>query len=161
MFSASHLRKSFSQIPREAGDIESRSGPCWPASIVWTVPAVWHKVSAVPEARQPPKNPVVDTGSKGCRQAEEEGVLWDHVGLWDSWTQLTGTWQAKSQGRSGRSFRQNSRSSGRSSVRPWRRTIGRRPRRDSGKPSGASEGGSSTLPTLFTNSAGGELLTSD
>ncbi|KAI3362481.1 hypothetical protein L3Q82_012769 [Scortum barcoo] len=39
--------------------------------------------------------------------------------------------------------------SGRSSVRPWRRTIGR-PRRDSGKPSGASEGGSSTLPTLFT-----------
>ncbi|KAI3363917.1 hypothetical protein L3Q82_001514 [Scortum barcoo] len=36
---------------------------------------------------------------------------------------------------------------GRSSVRPWRRTIGR-PRRDSGKPSGASEGGSSTLPTL-------------
>ncbi|KAI3375840.1 hypothetical protein L3Q82_004116 [Scortum barcoo] len=39
--------------------------------------------------------------------------------------------------------------SGRSLVRPWRRTIGR-PRRDSGKPSGASEGGSSTLPTLFT-----------
>ncbi|KAI3367319.1 hypothetical protein L3Q82_008358 [Scortum barcoo] len=34
-------------------------------------------------------------------------------------------------------------------MRPWRRTIGR-PRRDSGKPSGASEGGSSTLPTLFT-----------
>ncbi|KAI3355561.1 hypothetical protein L3Q82_018386 [Scortum barcoo] len=48
--------------------------------------------------------------------------------------------------------------SGRSSVRPWRRTIGR-PRRDSGKPSGASEGGSSTLPTLFTVQ-GGELLTS-
>ncbi|KAI3352266.1 hypothetical protein L3Q82_005245 [Scortum barcoo] len=35
-----------------------------------------------------------------------------------------------------------------------------RPRRDSGKPSGASEGGSSTLPTLFVYSAGGELLTS-
>ncbi|KAI3356013.1 hypothetical protein L3Q82_017286, partial [Scortum barcoo] len=39
--------------------------------------------------------------------------------------------------------------SGSSSVRPWRRTIGW-PRRDSGKPSGASEGRSSTVPTLFT-----------
>ncbi|KAI3375625.1 hypothetical protein L3Q82_003940 [Scortum barcoo] len=57
----------------------------------------------------------------------------------------------------GRSWRQKL-GSGRSSVRPWRRTIGR-PRRDSGKPSGASEGGSSTLPTLFTVQ-GGELLTS-
>ncbi|KAI3368164.1 hypothetical protein L3Q82_007887 [Scortum barcoo] len=57
----------------------------------------------------------------------------------------------------GRSWRQKL-GSGRSSVRPWRRTIGR-PRRDSGKPSGASEGGSSTLPTLFT-AVGGELLTS-
>ncbi|KAI3371864.1 hypothetical protein L3Q82_006740 [Scortum barcoo] len=43
--------------------------------------------------RQPP-NPVVDTGSKGCRQAEE-GVLSDHVGLWDSWRRLTGYRQAK------------------------------------------------------------------
>ncbi|KAI3352389.1 hypothetical protein L3Q82_005186 [Scortum barcoo] len=63
--------------------------------------------------------------------------------------------QAKPQ--PGRSWRQKL-GSGRSSVRPWRRTIGR-PRRDSGKPSGASEGGSSTLPTLFTVQ-GGELLTS-
>ncbi|KAI3358017.1 hypothetical protein L3Q82_003036 [Scortum barcoo] len=31
---------------------------------------------------QPP-NPVVDTRSKGCRQAEE-GILLGHVGLWDS-----------------------------------------------------------------------------
>ncbi|KAI3352202.1 hypothetical protein L3Q82_005169 [Scortum barcoo] len=48
--------------------------------------------------------------------------------------------------------------SGRSSVRPWRRTIGR-PRRDSGKPSGASEGGKQySANTVY--SAGGELLTS-
>ncbi|KAI3366409.1 hypothetical protein L3Q82_000563 [Scortum barcoo] len=52
---------------------------------------------------QPP-NPVVDTGSKGCRQAEE-GVLSDHVGLWVP-------------------------------------TVPNRP--------DASEGGSNTLPTLFT-----------
>ncbi|KAI3377110.1 hypothetical protein L3Q82_000309 [Scortum barcoo] len=61
--------------------------------------------------------------------------------------QLTGTGRP-SKPQPGRSWRQKL-GSGRSSVRPWRRTIGR-PRRDSGKPSGASEGGSSTLPTLFT-----------
>ncbi|KAI3353034.1 hypothetical protein L3Q82_019606 [Scortum barcoo] len=65
--------------------------------------------------------------------------------------------QAKQAAARRRSWRQKL-GSGRSSVRPWRRTIGR-PRRDSGKPSGASEGGSSTLPTLFTVQ-GGELLTS-
>ncbi|KAI3373263.1 hypothetical protein L3Q82_006384 [Scortum barcoo] len=65
--------------------------------------------------------------------------------------------QAKQACSPGRSWRQKL-GSGRSSVRPWRRTIGR-PRRDSGKPSGASEGGSSTLPTTVY-SAGGELLTS-
>ncbi|KAI3355475.1 hypothetical protein L3Q82_018306 [Scortum barcoo] len=86
----------------------------------------------------------------------EEGVpigpCWP-VGLL---TQLTGTGRP-SKLQPGRSWRQKL-GSGRSSVRPWRRTIGR-PRRDSGKPSGASEGGSSTLPTLFTVQ-GGELLTS-
>ena len=39
--------------------------------------------------------------------------------------------------------------SGKSSGRPWRRTIGQ-PRGNSGKPSGASGGGSSPPPTLFT-----------
>ncbi|KAI3377325.1 hypothetical protein L3Q82_008534, partial [Scortum barcoo] len=34
--------------------------------------------------------PGIGHGSKGCRQAEE-GVLSDHVGLWDSRTQLMGT----------------------------------------------------------------------
>ncbi|KAI3376697.1 hypothetical protein L3Q82_017126 [Scortum barcoo] len=89
----SHLRKSFSQIPREAGDIESE-WTMFSASLLSTrqfevvdarslVPVV---VAATPEPM------VVDTEevSKGCRQAEE-GVLSDHVGLWDSWTQLTGT----------------------------------------------------------------------
>ncbi|KAI3366000.1 hypothetical protein L3Q82_009827 [Scortum barcoo] len=72
--------------------------------------------------------------------------------------QLTGQVPAGQASHSpGRSWRQKL-GSGRSSVRPWRRTIGR-PRRDSGKPSGASEGGSSTLPTLFTVQVG-ELLTS-
>ncbi|KAI3362586.1 hypothetical protein L3Q82_001673 [Scortum barcoo] len=72
---------------REAGDIESE-WTMFSASIVvdvtvrellWTlrprslVPVVWWQAP----------NPVVDTGSKGCCQAEE-GVLSGHVGLWDS-----------------------------------------------------------------------------
>ncbi|KAI3376211.1 hypothetical protein L3Q82_016715 [Scortum barcoo] len=57
----------------------------------------------------------------------------------------------------GRSWRQKL-GSGRSSVTPWRRTIGR-PRRDSGKPSGAPGGGKQfSANTVY--SAGGELLTS-
>ncbi|KAI3361713.1 hypothetical protein L3Q82_001949 [Scortum barcoo] len=60
-------------------------------------------------------NPVVDTGSKGCRQAEE-GVLSDHVGLWDKFlTQLTGTGRP-SKPQPGRSWRQKL-GSGRSSVK--------------------------------------------
>ncbi|KAI3362749.1 hypothetical protein L3Q82_001809 [Scortum barcoo] len=131
----SHLRKSFSQIPREAGDIESE----------------WTMFSAS----------IVDAAVRSCGRKAEEGVLSDHVGLWDSWTQLTGTSrQAKPKAAARRRSWRQKLGSGRSSlVRPWRRTIGR-PRRDSGKPSGASEGGSSTLPTLFVYSAGGELLTS-
>ncbi|KAI3373861.1 hypothetical protein L3Q82_022441 [Scortum barcoo] len=96
--------------------------------------------------RQPP-NPVVDTGSKGCHQAEE-GVLSDHVGLVGLLTQLTGTGRP-SKPQPGRSWRQK--------LRVWEEfseameeelSVGLE--EDSGKPSGASEGGSSTLPTLFT-----------
>ncbi|KAI3356258.1 hypothetical protein L3Q82_017505 [Scortum barcoo] len=137
-------------IPREAGDIESE----WTMFSASIVDAARFEVvdarSLVPVVAATPSNPVVDTGSKGCRQAKE-GVLSDHVGLWDSWTQLTGTGRP-SKPQPGRSWRQKL-GSGRSSVRPWRRTIGR-PQRDSGKPSGASEGGSSTLPTLFTVQVG-------
>ncbi|KAI3355921.1 hypothetical protein L3Q82_004470 [Scortum barcoo] len=71
--------------------------------------------------RQPP-NPVVDTGSKGCRQAEE-GVLSDHVGLVGLLTQLTGTGRpSKPQpgdGPGGKNF-----GSGRSSV--YARVLERR-----------------------------------
>ncbi|KAI3377020.1 hypothetical protein L3Q82_000042 [Scortum barcoo] len=81
----SHLRKSFSQIPREAGDIESE-WTMFSASIVdaWRFEVVDAR-SLVPACRggNPVPNPVVDTGSKGCCQTEE-GVLSDHVGLWDS-----------------------------------------------------------------------------
>ncbi|KAI3355926.1 hypothetical protein L3Q82_004474 [Scortum barcoo] len=78
----SHLRKSFSQIPREAGDIESE-WTMFSASIVdMRQFEVVDARSLVPVVAATP-NPVVDTGSKGCRQAEE-GVLSDHVGLWDS-----------------------------------------------------------------------------
>ncbi|KAI3363595.1 hypothetical protein L3Q82_001227 [Scortum barcoo] len=76
----SHLRKSFSQIPREAGDIESE-WTMFSASIVDAAvrscgtQGLWCCLSAW---RWQPPNPVVDTGSKGCRQAEE-GVLSDHV----------------------------------------------------------------------------------
>ncbi|KAI3363612.1 hypothetical protein L3Q82_001244 [Scortum barcoo] len=107
----SHLRKSFSQIPREAGDIESE----------------WTMFSAS----------IVDAAVRSCGR------------------KVSG--QAKPQ--PGRSWRQKL-GSGRSSVRPWRRTIGR-PRRDSGKPSGASasEGGKQySANTVY--SAGGEMLTS-
>ncbi|KAI3365865.1 hypothetical protein L3Q82_000850 [Scortum barcoo] len=92
--------------------------------------------------RQPP-NPVVDTGSKGCRQTEE-GVLLGHVGLWDFLTQLTGTGRP-SKPQPGRSWK--------AKTRVWEE-FGEAMEEDyrsaSGKPSGASEGGSSTLPTLFT-----------
>ncbi|KAI3372126.1 hypothetical protein L3Q82_006977 [Scortum barcoo] len=104
----SHLRKSFSQIPREAGDIESE-WTMFSASIVdagssklWTQD-LW---SLVPVVAATP-NPVLDTGSKGCCQAEEgvlSGPCWP-VGLL---TQLTGYRQAGQASRSspGRSWRQ-------------------------------------------------------
>ncbi|KAI3375387.1 hypothetical protein L3Q82_021873, partial [Scortum barcoo] len=80
----SHLRKSFSQIPREAGDIESRVDHVLCLHCRRGRFEVVDARSLVPVMSwQATPNPVVDTGSKGCRQAEE-GVLSDHVGLWDS-----------------------------------------------------------------------------
>ncbi|KAI3361708.1 hypothetical protein L3Q82_002066 [Scortum barcoo] len=127
----SHLRKSFSQIPREAGDIESE-WTMFSASIVdacssklWTQGLwclSWWQSS----------NPVVDTGSQASKPQPGR-----------SWRQKLG--------------------SGRSSVRPWRRTIGR-PRRDSGKQTGKPSirrlrrGKQYSANTVY--SAGGELLTS-
>ncbi|KAI3366833.1 hypothetical protein L3Q82_009484 [Scortum barcoo] len=61
----SHLRKSFSQIPREAGDIESE-WTMFSASIVDAakVRSCGRKVSGACRGGNPP-NPVVDTGSTG------------------------------------------------------------------------------------------------
>ncbi|KAI3366320.1 hypothetical protein L3Q82_000443 [Scortum barcoo] len=111
----SHLRKSFSQIPREAGDIESE-WTMFSASIVdaMAVRSCGTQGLWCLSWRQPP-NPVVDTGSKGCRQAEE-GVLSDHVeSCGTPWTQLTGTGRP-SKPQPGRSWRQKL-GSGRSSCR--------------------------------------------
>ncbi|KAI3355863.1 hypothetical protein L3Q82_004416 [Scortum barcoo] len=71
-------------IPREAGDIESE-WTMFSASIVNAAvrSCCGRKVSGACRGNGNSPNPVVDTGSKGCRQAEE-GVLSDHVGLWDS-----------------------------------------------------------------------------
>ncbi|KAI3359221.1 hypothetical protein L3Q82_002742 [Scortum barcoo] len=105
------------------------------ASIVdaMAVRSCGRKVSGACRGGSNSPNPVVDTGRidryRQAKQAAARTVL-----------------EAKTLG------------SGRSSVRPWRRTIGR-PRRDSGKPSGASEGGKQySANTVY--SAGGELLTS-
>ncbi|KAI3359210.1 hypothetical protein L3Q82_002735 [Scortum barcoo] len=65
--------------------------------------------------------------------------------------------QAKQAAQPGQSWRQKL-GSGRSSMRPWRRTIGQ-PRRNSGKLSSASEGGKQCFANTVY-SAGGELLTS-
>ncbi|KAI3357834.1 hypothetical protein L3Q82_016222 [Scortum barcoo] len=69
----SHLRKSFSQIPREAGDIESGVDHVLCLHCRRRQFEVVDARSLVPVVAATP-NPVVDTGSKGCRQAEE-GVL--------------------------------------------------------------------------------------
>ncbi|KAI3370740.1 hypothetical protein L3Q82_007285 [Scortum barcoo] len=105
-----------------------------------------------------PQNPVVDTGSKGCCQAEE-GVLSDHVGLWDSLSAVDRYRQAK-QAAEPRTVLE-------AKTRVWEE-FGEAMEEDYRSASeeilanrlGASEGGSSTLPTLFTVCAGGELLTS-
>ncbi|KAI3353230.1 hypothetical protein L3Q82_019265 [Scortum barcoo] len=87
-----------------------------------------------------PLNPVVDTGSKGCHQAEE-GVLSGPIGpCWPVGllTQLTGYRQAKQAAARARTVLEAKTWVWEEfGVRPWRRTIGQ-PRRDSGKPSGAS-----------------------
>ncbi|KAI3369613.1 hypothetical protein L3Q82_025323 [Scortum barcoo] len=88
--------------------------------------------SLVPVSWWQSPNPVVDTGSTG-RPSKQLPQPWDGPG--------------------GKNF-----GSGRSSVRPWRRTIGR-PRRDSGKPSRRLRRGKQySANTVY--SAGGELLTS-
>ncbi|KAK3529134.1 hypothetical protein QTP70_016563 [Hemibagrus guttatus] len=76
----SHLRESFNQIPREVGDIESEWTMFSTSIVDAAIRSCGCKVSG---ARRQSPNTVVDTGSKGCRQAEE-GVLLSLVGSGDS-----------------------------------------------------------------------------
>ncbi|KAI3372053.1 hypothetical protein L3Q82_006916 [Scortum barcoo] len=122
----SHLRKSFSQIPREAGDIESE-WTMFSASIVdcAAVRSCGRKVSGACRGGNPRTRWWTPKVRDACQA--EEGVLigpcWP-VGLLDAVDRYR---QAKASRSPGRSWRQKL-GSGRSSVRPWRRTIGR-PRR--------------------------------
>ncbi|KAI3363030.1 hypothetical protein L3Q82_011693 [Scortum barcoo] len=80
----SHLRKSFSQIPREAGDIESE-WTMFSASIVDASGSskLWTQGLWCLSWRQPP-NPVVDTGSTGRpKQAAARTVLEAKTRVWE------------------------------------------------------------------------------
>ncbi|KAK2823344.1 hypothetical protein Q7C36_019944 [Tachysurus vachellii] len=79
----SHLRQSFNQIPREVGDIESEWTMFSTSIVDAAARSCGRKVSGACLSWQQSPNPVVDTGSKGCRQAEE-GVLSSLVGSGDS-----------------------------------------------------------------------------
>ncbi|KAI3366826.1 hypothetical protein L3Q82_009240 [Scortum barcoo] len=81
----SHLRKSFSQILREAGDIASK----------WTMFSVSIVDAAVRSCGCKVSGACCGGNPRTQWWTLEEGVLSDHVCLWDSWTQLTGTGQAK------------------------------------------------------------------
>ncbi|KAI3361528.1 hypothetical protein L3Q82_013677 [Scortum barcoo] len=82
----SHLRKSFSQIPREAGDIESPSGPCsLPPLSTRQVRSCGRKVSGACRGGNPP-NPVVDTGIDRywqAKQAAARTVLEAKTRVWE------------------------------------------------------------------------------
>ncbi|KAI3368501.1 hypothetical protein L3Q82_025391 [Scortum barcoo] len=127
----SHLRKSFSQIPREAGDIESE-WTMFSASIVdAAVRSCGRKVSGACRGGNPRTRwwwtPEV---RDAVRLKKESYRAMLACGTPDAVDGQLPAGQGKPQ--PGRSWRQKL-GSGRSSVRPWRRTIGR-PRRDSGKP---------------------------
>ncbi|KAI3365778.1 hypothetical protein L3Q82_000775 [Scortum barcoo] len=109
--------------------------------------------------RQPP-NPVVDTGSKGCRQAEE-GVLSDHVGQCGTPDAVDNDRyrQVAKQAIAARTVLEaKTLGSGRSSVRPWRRTIGSASKRFWQTVRRLRRGKQYSANTVY--SAGGELLTS-
>ncbi|KAI3367396.1 hypothetical protein L3Q82_026250 [Scortum barcoo] len=125
----SHLRKSFSQIPREAGDIESE----------------WTMFSAS----------IVDAAMVRSCGRKVSGAC---PGAWLMAIPEPGGGHRKpSKPQPGRSWRQKL-GSGRSSVRPWRRTIGR-PRREFWQTVRRLRRGKQySANTVY--SAGGELLTS-
>ncbi|KAI3354102.1 hypothetical protein L3Q82_018654 [Scortum barcoo] len=86
-------RERFSQILREAGDIESWSGPCSlpPLSMTLAVRSLWTQGLWCLSWRQPPET---QWWTPEVRDAVmlKKGFLLGHVGLWDSWhLQLMGT----------------------------------------------------------------------
>ncbi|KAI3352723.1 hypothetical protein L3Q82_019304 [Scortum barcoo] len=144
----SHLRKSFSQIPREAGDIESE-WTMFSASIVDAramVRKLWDARSLVPVVAATLRTQWWTPEVRDAVRLKKESYR----------TMLAcGTPDAVDR------YRQAKQAAARTvleaKTRVWEEfgeameeDYRRRPRRDSGKPSGASEGGSSTLPTLFT-----------
>ncbi|KAI3367660.1 hypothetical protein L3Q82_026213, partial [Scortum barcoo] len=151
---------NFSQIPREAGDIKSE-WTMFSASIVdagssklWTQ-GLW----CLSCGGNPPNPVVVDTGSKGCCQAEE-GVLSGHAMLacGTPEMQLTGTSRPSKPQQPGTVLGGKNFGSGRSSVRLWRRTIGQASKRFWQTVRRLRRGKQYSANTVY--SAGGELLTS-
>ncbi|KAK3538079.1 hypothetical protein QTP70_028636 [Hemibagrus guttatus] len=141
----SHLRESFNQIPREFGDIESE-WTMFSSSIVNTaIRSCGHKVSGASRSG----NPRTQWWTLEVRYAVK--LKKESYRAWLAWGTPEATEayrQAKRKLQPGWSRKQKL-GSGRSSVRPWRTTIGR-PRGNSGRPFGTSERVSSSLPTLFT-----------
>ncbi|KAK3562947.1 hypothetical protein QTP86_011691, partial [Hemibagrus guttatus] len=141
----SHLRESFNQIPREFGDIESE-WTMFSSSIVDTaIRSCGHKVSGASRSG----NPRTQWWTLEVRYAVK--LKKESYRAWLAWGTPEATEayrQAKRKLQPGWSRKQKL-GSGRSSVRPWRTTIGR-PRGNSGRPFGTSERVSSSLPTLFT-----------
>ncbi|KAK3541703.1 hypothetical protein QTP86_002026 [Hemibagrus guttatus] len=139
----SHLRESFNQIPREVGDIESEWTMFSTSIVDAAIRSCGHKVSGAGHGG----NPRTQWWTLEVRDAvklKKESYR---------------AWLAQGTPEAAEAYRQAKRTtavvvseaklgSGRSLVRPWRRTI-RRPRGNSGRPFGASEGVSSSLPTLF------------
>ncbi|KAK3529719.1 hypothetical protein QTP86_000825 [Hemibagrus guttatus] len=140
----SHLRESFNQIPREVGDIESE----------WTMFS----------------SSIVDTAIRSCgRKVSGAGrggnpqTQWWTLEVRDAVKLKKESYRAclaRGTPEAAEAYRQAKRTtamvvskqklgSGRSSVRPWRRTIGW-PWGNSGRTFGTSEGVSGSLPTLFT-----------
>ncbi|KAK3529884.1 hypothetical protein QTP86_007207 [Hemibagrus guttatus] len=130
----SHLRESFNQITREVGDIECE-GTMFSSSIVdAAIRSCGREVSGAGRGG----NPRTQWWTLEVRDAvklkkESEpgwlGGLWRQLRRTGRPSELQPGWSRKQKLGSGRSL-----------VRPWRRTIGR-PRGNSGRPFGASEGG--------------------
>ncbi|KAK3554961.1 hypothetical protein QTP86_001863 [Hemibagrus guttatus] len=126
-----HLVESFNQIPREVEDIESEWTIFFSSIVDAAIRSCGRKVSGAGHGGNPRTQwwaLEVRDAVKLKKESYRARLAQGELQPWWSRKQKLG--------------------SGRSSVRPWRRTIGR-PRGNSGKPFGTSEGVSSSLPTLF------------